>query len=90
MVVSFDVELGSSFYFDLPATECTFVVDKKTISNVYSRHAVDSSKGLGNSGSETISLCLTLDTLFAAISFLIAVKFLGGGKIEREERKKAR
>ena len=75
IVVSFDVELDSSFYFDLPAAECTFVVNKKVIFNVLSRRAVDSSKGLGNSGSETISLCLTLDTLFAAILFVIAVKF---------------
>ena len=59
----------------MPAAECTFVVDKKAIFNVHSRCPVDSSKGLGNSGSETISLCLTLDTLFAAISFVIVVKF---------------
>ena len=92
MVVSFDVGPDSSFYFDLPAAECTFVVDKKAISNVYSRHAVDSRKGLGNSGSETISLCLTLDTLFAAISFVIVVKFFKAegplkGKNERRHGK---
>ena len=50
---------------------------------------VDSSKGLGNSGVETICLCLTLDTLLAAILFLIAANFFkaeGGLKGKSKRR----
>jgi hypothetical protein len=47
---------------------------KDVVFNVNSRRVVDSSKGLGNSGVEMICLCLTLETLFAAILFGIAAK----------------
>jgi hypothetical protein len=54
---------------------------KDAVFNVDSRRAFNSSKGFGNLDVETICLCLTLETLFAAILF---------GMIEREEQKKAR
>jgi hypothetical protein len=65
---------------------------KDAILNVDSRRTVDSSKGLGNSGVETICLCLTLDTLLAAILFGIAAKLFkakGGlkGKSKRRHGK---
>jgi hypothetical protein len=65
---------------------------KDAVFNVDSRRAVDSSKGLGNSGVKMICLCLTLDTLFAAILFLIVAEVFkaeGGlkGKSERRHRK---
>jgi hypothetical protein len=75
IVVSFDVGLESNFYFILRGAECAFIIGKKTISNIDSRRVVGSSNGLGNSGVETICLCLTLDTLLAVILFVIVVNF---------------
>jgi hypothetical protein len=46
---------------------------KDAVFNVDSRWAVDSRKGLGNTGGVTVCLCLTLGTLFA-ILFVIAAK----------------
>ena len=62
---------------------------KDAVFNVDSRRAVGSSKGLGSSGVKTICLCLTLETLFAAILFVIAVNFFKGEgrlKWKRERR----
>jgi hypothetical protein len=92
IVVSFDAGPDSNFYFILRGAENAFILGKKMISDVDSRHAIDSSKGLGNSGVKSICLCLTLDTLLAVILFVIAVNFFkakGGlkGKSKRRHGK---
>jgi hypothetical protein len=60
-----------------------------TVFNVDSRRAVKSSKGLGNSGVEMICLCLTLETLFAAILFGIATKvFKAKGRLKGKSKRR--
>jgi predicted outer membrane repeat protein len=60
---------------------------KDAVFNVDSRRLVDSSKGLGNSGVETICFCLNLDTLFAAVLFMIAAKiFKAKGELKGKSK----